>query len=252
MIRVFIGWDTREIVAWHVLASSIIERSSMPVSLTPIGSHVLQGDKWWRAKGPFDSTEFSNARFLVPELCGFKGWAIFMDCDMICLADLAELWALRDEEKAVLVRQHEHQPSNALKFLGAKQSAYKRKNWSSLMLLNCGHKSTRKLTLDYVNEAPGLDLHGFRWCKDWEIGEIPAGWNALVRDDGTPAEHNAKLAHFTDGGPWHGYIRGQYAEDWLEGLEAVLGDGNPSADINYRLRSAMGGDSLEVSVKYER
>ena len=93
MIRLFIGWDSRETVAWHVLAHSIITRSTEPVSITPIGNSVLPGTDWYRQPGEHDSTEFSNARFMVPKLCNYEDWAIFMDCDMLCQADIADLWA---------------------------------------------------------------------------------------------------------------------------------------------------------------
>ena len=40
---------------------------------------------------PCQSTEFTYTRFLVPYLCGYQGKAIFIDCDMLCLGDIAEL-----------------------------------------------------------------------------------------------------------------------------------------------------------------
>ena len=88
MIPIFIGHDSREILAWHVLAHSIIRRSSEPGSITPIGNAVTHKPVWWREKGQHDTTEFSNARFAVPALMGYQGWAMFMDCDMLCLADI--------------------------------------------------------------------------------------------------------------------------------------------------------------------
>lgn len=180
MIRIFIGYDTRESVAWHVAAHSIIRRTRENISLTPLGNSTLPRAIWWRDRGPHDSTEFSNARFLVPYLADFRGWAVFVDCDVLCLTDICDLIGVADPRYAVMLRKHQHVPQQSVKFLGHEQSRYRRKNWSSLMLLNCAHPACSRLTPEYVNEAPGLDLHGFAWCADDEIGEIGTLWNVLV------------------------------------------------------------------------
>ena len=39
-----------------------------------------------------NATEFSLYRFLIPELCGHVGKAIWLDSDMVCLADIGELF----------------------------------------------------------------------------------------------------------------------------------------------------------------
>ncbi len=130
---------------------------------------------------------------------GFQGWAIFMDCDMLCRADISDLWALRDERFAVMCVQHDHQPTEASKFLGETQSAYPKKNWSSLMLLNCSR--CQALTPEYVNSASGLDLHRFHWLDgDHQIGALPNRWNHLVGVQ-EPASEEAALLHWTLGGP---------------------------------------------------
>jgi hypothetical protein len=132
---------------------------------------------------------------------GYQGWAIFMDCDMLCRGDIAELWDQREDNFALLCVQHDHQPSESQKFLGEVQSPYPKKNWSSLMLLNCSRCTA--LTPDYVNTASGLDLHRFNWLSgDHEIGAIQGGWNHLVGvQDSALAEHSP-LLHWTLGGPW--------------------------------------------------
>ena len=74
-----------------------------------------------------------------------------------------------------------------MKFLGEVQSAYPKKNWSSLMLLNCGRCTA--LTPEYVNTATGLDLHRFHWLAgDHEIGALPERWNHLVAVQDPPHE----------------------------------------------------------------
>lgn len=233
-IPVFVGYDARESVAWHVAVHSIITRTSEPVAFIPICNGILPTDIWWRGRGPYDSTDFSNARFAVPALMGYQGWAIFMDCDMLCAADIAELWAQRDPQYAVMVVKHHHQPTEKTKFLGAVQTTYRRKNWSSLMLLNCAHPACRELTPQYINRASGLDLHGFAWCPDEAIGELTGQWNVLATGPQTwehphlQSDRQPDLLHYTRGGPWHGHFDLGYRA-WILELEALLAGANPRA-----------------------
>ena len=129
----------------------------------------------------------------------YDGWAIFMDCDMLCQDDIANLWNQRDEKYSVMCVKHNHSPKNKTKFLGEIQTNYPMKNWSSLMLLNC--PKCRNLNVDYINSASGLDLHRFNWLNNEnEIGEIKGSWNSLVKDSSD--NNNASLIHWTLGGPW--------------------------------------------------
>ena len=212
-IRVFIGFDPREDVAFSVLAHSIHRRASHPVSITPVMLDQLKG-VYRREKNPLQSTEFSFSRFLTPYLCGFEGWAVFMDCDMLMLEDIAKLWAMRDERFAVQVVKHVHVPKEDVKFLGAVQTKYEKKNWSSVMLMNCA-KCTA-LTPDYVSTATGLELHQFKWLgNDDLIGEIPSRWNHLVGYDAP--RRDAALVHYTIGGPYFKeYESCEYAREWHE------------------------------------
>ena len=236
MIRVFIGYDQMESVAFHVLAQSIIRQSSEPVSITPIGNQVLPTDMWFRPRGEKDGTEFSNARWLVPMLCGYEGWAIFMDCDMLCQADIAELYDHRhgNQDKAVIVRDQVQEVTEGKKFLGIEQTRYDRKNWSSLMLFNCEHPRYQQSWVEYANTAPGLDLHQFAWCLDHEIGFFNGDWNHLLRPGAAPSL--SPLPHFTLGGPWHGWTNYYEAYDWASELEGLLGHGNPCARVAVSLR----------------
>lgn len=218
MARIFIGYDPREAVAYHVLAHSIIARATEPVSIAPLALHGLR-QVFTRERDPLQSTDFAFTRFLVPALCKFRGWALFLDCDMLVLDDIAKLWALRDQRCAVQAVQHRHEPREPRKFLGARQTQYVRKNWSSVMLFN--NEQCRALTPRYVNEAPGLELHQFRWLPDYEIGALPARWNHLVGYDEWSAD--AGLVHYTTGGPWfEEYRRCDYAAEWFAERDAML------------------------------
>ena len=196
-IKVFIGFDSREDVAVNVLTDSIQARSSKPVQIGQVRLTQLE-EVYRRSKHPLQSTEFSFSRFLVPWICGYQGWAIFMDADMLCQGDITELWDLRDERYAVQVVQHNHHCSSGWKFQGMPQSPYRRKNWSSVMLFNCAR--CKALSPHYVNSASGLELHQFTWTKTEEIGALPPQWNVLVGVQEVPAD--ARLLHYTLGGPW--------------------------------------------------
>jgi hypothetical protein len=212
LIRIFIGYDEREAVAFSVLAHSINRRASQPVSIAPVMLDQLKG-VYRRERNPLQSSDFSLSRFLVPWMCGYEGWAIFMDCDQLVLDDIARLWALRDDRHAVQVVKHNHVPKEEVKFLGEKQSKYEKKNWSSVMLMNCGRCTA--LTPEFVNTATGLQLHQFKWLGNDElIGEIPSRWNHLVGYDAPRAD--AALVHYTTGGPYFSeYESCEYSREWF-------------------------------------
>jgi hypothetical protein len=213
MLSVYIGFDPREAVAFYTLAHSILQRSSIPVSIAPLMRSQL-GKLYWRERGPTESTEFSMTRFLVPALSEYRGWSLYMDCDMLCRADIAELASRisSERDKAVLVCKHDYVPKTERKFLDQVQTKYTRKNWSSLMLFN--NERCRALTPDYVNGALGLELHRFAWTDDRRIGELPLEWNWLVGE--YPFNAGAKIVHYTLGGPYFDEYRDcDYAGEWF-------------------------------------
>ena len=221
MIRIFIGFDPQETIAFHVMSQSIHARASEPVSITPLMLSQLDG-LMWRERTPLQSTEFSFSRFLVPHLCNYQGWAIFMDCDMLILDDIANLWKLRSDAFSVQVVKHDHQPKETVKFLGQKQTKYEKKNWSSVMLFN--NAKCRALTPDYVNSATGLELHRFKWLdSDNLIGDIPHRWNRLVGYDETLPTDQVSNLHYTIGGPYFDdYQDTDYADEWFAERDATL------------------------------
>ena len=213
MFSIYIGYDKDEIPAYHVLSHSIIRRASSPVSITPLArSHFTRF--FTRARGPMDSTDFSVSRFLVPYLSRYQGWSLYLDCDMLCQTDITELWSELPLEptQAVWVCPHRYQPKTERKMQGQVQTVYPYKNWSSLMFFR--NSQCRMLTPEYVNTAPGLDLHQFAWLSHEQIGFLPLEWNWLVGEyDPNPA---AKILHYTLGGPWwRDYVKQDHAHAWL-------------------------------------
>lgn len=223
MINVQIGFDGREAVAFNVLAYSIHRRASAPVAIAPVMLSQLRG-VFQRERHPLQSTDFSFSRFLAPSLSGYSGWTLFMDCDMLMLDDITNLWALRDDRYAVMVVKHRHVPKEERKFLNEPQTRYEKKNWSSVMLFN--NARCTALTADYVNSASGLELHQFKWLDNEDlIGALPARWNHLVGYDAP--DPDAALVHYTLGGPYfEAYRDCEYAPHWFAERDAMLHAGS--------------------------
>lgn len=213
MLPIYIGFDARETAAYHVLAHSIQARASRPVAIVPLDLRHLEGIYERPMEG--QTTAFTYSRFLVPWLCHYEGYAIFVDCDMLCLDDIYKLgrYALQQPEAAVCVAHHDYVPKPGPKFLGQPQMAYPRKNWSSVMVFN--NANCRMLTPDYVNHATGSMLHRFDWCRDDQIGVLPLEWNWLVEE--YPANARARLLHYTRGGPWfEPYADCDHSKEWWQ------------------------------------
>ena len=212
MINIFIGFDSKEKIAYHVLSQSILRQSTRPVSITPLNLPNIKYE-FSRERSKIESTEFSFSRFIVPHLMNYKGWALFMDCDMLMKTDISKLWALRDDRYAVQVCKHDYVPKEKIKFLGQVQTIYPKKNWSSFMLMNC--RKCTALTPDYVNTTTGSQLHQFKWLDDEKlIGDLPLEWNWLVGE----YEHKEDVnnVHYTKGGPYFkDYENCDYASDWF-------------------------------------
>lgn len=219
MLKIFIGFDARETVLYHVLTQSLLAQSSQPLAITPLVLPHLRGI-FTRETHPLQSTDFAFSRFLVPYLSGYEGWSLFLDNDIVAQADIAELFALADPSYAVQVVKHQHQPLEATKFRQTVQTQYAKKNWSSVMLFN--NAKCHALTPDLVNAATGLVLHQFKWLEDDAlIGALPAEWNHLVDyDEVNPC---AKLIHFTSGGPYFPETAAcEHAETWWQARAKML------------------------------
>ena len=225
--RIFIGWDSREDLAFQVCRQSLMRHSSAPLQVTPIRQPDLRRRGiYWRAGDILSSTEFSFTRFLTPYLAEYDGWALFVDCDFFFRGDIAPLLDYQDKSKALYCVKHSYAPPEPLKMDGQIQTQYPRKNWSSFMLINCGHEQVKALTPGVVNTETGLYLHRFNWLADDVIGELPITWNYLEgwhtsRDCSDPIG-----VHFTRGGPWlDAWKDVEYANEWNQ--HSFLYDSSP-------------------------
>lgn len=217
VIKVFIGYDNVESVAWHTMAHSILRQSTKPVAIIPVNLANLKGI-YKRARDPKQSNEFSFSRFLVPYLCDYKGYGVFFDCDMMLRTDIAEIFNVIESQadKAAYVVKHSYEPRDDVKYLNTVQYKYPRKNWSSVVLWNCGHQANQALTPEFVNTASALDLHRFTWLNDDQIGELDVRWNWLVGEYTEPPK-DVKNVHWTIGGPYFiEYQNVDFSEEWFK------------------------------------
>jgi lipopolysaccharide biosynthesis glycosyltransferase len=236
MLKVFIGWDRRELAASQVCARSLVKHASMPLDVRPLILPHLQAcglytrptksrnrfDLWDEISQHRMATDHAISRFLVPHLAGYSGWALSCDGDILYRADVAELFGLGDPKYAVMVVKHDHQPREMSKMDGQVQAHYERKNWSSVVLWNCAHPANKALTLETVNTARGLWLHRFDWLKTEEIGELPPAWNFLVGYTEVEKTGEPKAAHFTNGTPDMGsHMNQPYADEWRGVLREI-------------------------------
>lgn len=235
--RVYIGYDEREKAAHDVAARSLLAHSpsaqTTRLDATRLADQgLLRRPQDRRGTSTYDivsnanqSTDFAVSRFLVPHLA-HEGWALFVDCDVVFLRPVEELFALADPRYAVMVVKHQSEQAVGVKMDGQPQVAYPRKNWSSVALFHVDHPANRRLSLQDVNERPGRDLHRFYWLADEEIGELPAAWNWLVGE--TPKPENVGLAHFTLGGPWlPNWGSKPYDDIWLKWCHTRPKEGTP-------------------------
>lgn len=245
---IWIGYDPREDDAFAVAHLSMRHKMQTPIPISGIslrnvrrqGLYKRQSElrvnsfghqqlwdsrsAWWM------STEFAISRFLVPFLAGKHGWALFTDCDVLARQDINLIFNMADSSKAIQVVQHEH-AAEGVKMDGQVQTAYGRKNWSSVMLWNLAHPAHMRLTLDHINTMPGRWLHQFSWLADEEIGALPYGCNYLVNHNTPEQDPDPLLVHFTDGIPsMDGHDKDPYAEEWFwYGLRAERAEPWPLA-----------------------
>jgi hypothetical protein len=220
--KIFIGYDPREKIAFHVLSQSIIEHSSIPVSISPINLSNLR--KFYKRKKRIkDSTEFSISRFLTPYLSDYKGYSLFVDCDFIISDDVAKLLKIvkSDSKKVLWCVKHNYIPKNKIKFLNEEQLIYNKKNWSSFVIYN--NKKCKILTPTFIEKANGLYLHQFRWTKDHLIGSLPKEWNVLIGEQKIPK--NFKSLHYTIGGPYFKKYRKSLGSNFWFKYKKIMEEG---------------------------
>ena len=208
---VYVGYDDIQPVAYHVFCNSLIRNAKKPLNIHPLYTKNLESI--YTETHTDMSNTFIYSRFLVPFLNGYEGYAIYADGDMIVNADISELLDLIDPNDAVSVVKHDYKTTLHTKYCGAPNEDYPRKNWSSVIVWNCGHPDNAILTPEFVASSTGKQLHRFTWIDDSDIGELPIEWNWLAGE--YEAREDAKLIHYTLGTPcYEDFIKTSLADGW--------------------------------------
>lgn len=216
--KIFVGYDSREDIAWQVCRHSLARHSDHDLAVIPLRQEVLRElGLYTRPADASASTEFSLTRFLTPYIAAQGGWVLFCDCDFLYTSDVRDVFKGLDPAKAVYCVQHDYTPTHAVKMDGKQQTSYPRKNWSSFMLFNCDHPDVRALTPAVVNSVSPAYLHRFEWIKDEAaIGALALEWNFL-EGEYPKTEATPRVIHFTNGGPWFDEWQDcDFADLWLE------------------------------------
>jgi len=231
-LKIFMGYDKKEAVAYHTCVQSILDNTTIPVSITPLNIEMFKNYKETHNDG---SNDFIYTRFLTPYLSNFNGIGLFIDGDMIVNSDLSEILSIYNKKYAVQVVKHDYKTKFKTKYLGNKNDDYPRKNWSSVILFNCNHPSNKILTPELISRSPGSYLHRFSWLKDEEIGELPKVWNHLVHE--YQPNPNASIHHYTLGTPcFEEFNYGQEAEMW----QKVFSNSIKGFDKNNKIKILQG------------
>jgi lipopolysaccharide biosynthesis glycosyltransferase len=217
-IKIFVGFDQKEAIAYHTFSQSLIQRSSIPLSITPLADNTLNMYNETHQDG---TNKFTYSRFLIPYLMNFKGFAIFADGDMVCQSDIKKLYDLYDKDYAVQVVKHNYKTKYKDKYLGQKNENYPRKNWSSLIIWNCSHPKNKILTPKLISEKNGSFLHRFSWLDDNDIGELDKSWNWLAME--YPEKNDVDIIHYTLGTPcFKDYETTSLSSHWHENFNSLL------------------------------
>jgi lipopolysaccharide biosynthesis glycosyltransferase len=223
-VKVFVGYDSREDIAWQVCRHSLLRHSDQKIQVIPLRQCALRELGIYAR--PIDagaSTEFSLTRFLTPYLAAQRGWVAFCDCDFLFTTDIRKVFDGLDPSKAAYCVQHDYVPTYDVKMDGKRQTSYPRKNWSSFILFNCDHPDVRALTPAVVNSATPAHLHRFEWVSDDKaIGALDLDWNFLEGEYPKPLR-TPRVIHYTNGGPWfEEWQNCDYADLWLRERDLYL------------------------------
>jgi hypothetical protein len=211
MLKLFVGLDPNELIGFHVFVQSVLSRTDPnKIEIIPVCG----------SKGTA-SNAFNKARFEIPHRCGYRGRAVWVDgSDMLCRGDIQELPDLLEPGCDVAVVKHNYSTKYPVKFLGQSNDDYPRKNWSSVVVYECGNTVWRKVTPEFIANSRPSELHRFSFLKEDRIGDLPREWNWLVGE--YPYNQDAKIAHMTVGLPcWAPYKNCDYADEWRAELAKV-------------------------------
>lgn len=221
-MKVFVGYDPREDIAFQVCEYSILKHQPEAKVIPLKMDDLMKRGIYKRGPDVLASTQFTLTRYLIPQLMDYKGWALYVDCDTLFLDDVMSVTRHIDDKYAVVVVQHQYTPKTTIKMDGVPQTTYPRKNWSSVVLWNCSHPA-HKILNAAMNKQPAHYFHRFEWLRDEQIGSMSVDWNWLVGYYSEPNHGTPRILHYTDGGPWmEKYRRCDYSDVWKEYLFEMI------------------------------
>ena len=144
MLRIFIGWDQREPIAYDVAKFSLEKRASIPVDVPPIKLEDLVERSLYARGRPACLHRVHLFALLHAVARRLQGLGAVLRLRFPVLRRCRRAAAISGRHvKAVYCVQHDYRPKERVKMDGKVQTTYPRKNWSSFMLFNCEHPSTQ-------------------------------------------------------------------------------------------------------------
>jgi lipopolysaccharide biosynthesis glycosyltransferase len=218
-IDIFVGADRSQLLAVAVLEHSIRRHTRRPAQVRPLIDLDLPEPRDLRQGS---RTNFSFARFAIPELCGYRGRALYLDADMLVFRDIGELWDIPFEGASVAIQEEIPEHVVAHDKPGAPARRVKQ---CSVMLIDC-----ERARWDVRRIVAGLDgrytyeelMYQLCILPEQEIRyAVPFAWNSLEHFD-----EATRLIHYTDMDtqPWVSPAN-RHGRLWLEEVRLMLEGG---------------------------
>lgn len=216
---IFVGADRSQLLAVAVLEHSIRRHTFGHARVQPLIDLDLPEPQDLRQGS---RTNFSFARFAIPELVNYSGKALYLDADMLVFRDIRELWNLPFEGATVIVQEESSLLNAAPRKKGAPA---KRVKQCSVMMIDCA-----KARWDVREIVHGLDG---RYTYEELMYElcilpeeavrygVPFAWNSLEHYD-----LDTRLIHYTDMDtqPWVA-ADNRFGHIWLKEVLLMLETG---------------------------
>lgn len=180
LMRIYIGYDEKLKEQYNMCEYSIRKHCKDVEIIKLDKNDLIARGLYTRINNIMDATDFSMTRFFVPYLNDFEGVALYIDSDFIMTRSVKEIFDSFDKTNAIALVKHNYVSKFDEKANGKVNLRYPRKNWSSLMMFNCGHPSNKILNLEYLNNTDSTMLHSISWLPYPEVGEFPQDYNFLV------------------------------------------------------------------------
>lgn len=208
--RIFIGSDPTQVLGAKMFEYSVRRFASMSVTFEIIDNTGLPvpSSPQKRAR-----TGFSFCRFKIPELCNYRGRAIYVDADMQVFADIKDLWTREFDDSWLLYSE--------LKGGTGRSPQY------SVMLLDCAKLdwNAKRLIADLDEgkyDYASLMTEFAMMPKEKKRPLLEFEWNSLEHYE----EGKTKLIHYTDmpTQPWVSH-NNKNGEIWYADVRRALAEG---------------------------